>query len=121
MFRILVTERERERKRFCTLACLSVRLFFMNFVLACFVLHLCLHTVPVSSALEFPFRDNEFHCVACIHELDFSSTPRRTKRKTHLSVDLHLNFMDISQPCFSTIEYSSVQFHLFGFHSAFVI
>ena len=30
----------------------------MNFVLACFVLHLCLHTVPVSSALEFPFRDN---------------------------------------------------------------
>ena len=30
----------------------------MNFVLACFVLHLGLHTVPVSSALEFPFRDN---------------------------------------------------------------
>ena len=56
----LVRERERERDSVqSTLACLSVPVrAIMNFVLACFVLHLCLHTVPVSSALEFPFRDN---------------------------------------------------------------
>ena len=51
---------ERERKRFCAkyFGMFISASVIMNFVLACFVLHLCLHTVPVSSALEFPFRDN---------------------------------------------------------------
>ena len=60
MFLVRERERERERERFCAkyfvmFISASVN---MNFVLACFVLHLCLHTVPVSSAREFPFRDN---------------------------------------------------------------
>ena len=77
-------ERERrERKIFCAkyFGMFISASVIMNFVLACFVLHLCLHTVPVSSALEFPFRVIlEVHCVACIHELDFSSTPWRKER-----------------------------------------
>ena len=64
---VCLRERERERERKKEILC-KLKYFGMfisgsvilNFVLACFILHLCLrmHTVPVSSTLEFPFRDN---------------------------------------------------------------